>query len=176
MKRTDKEGFVESFRERLQESPAIFLTDFTGLDVKSMTVLRAELKKNGAEYLVVKNRLLIRTLEGLELPDLSDWLTGPTGVVLGHSGPVEAAKTISDFAKSHDDRPVFKVAVMDKALLDAGQIQKLAKLPPREQLLAMLAGALEAPMAALAGALEAKAQEMVGLMKALQEKREGGED
>jgi len=176
MKRTDKEGFVESFRERLQESPAIFLTDFTGLDVKSMTVLRAELKKNGAEYLVVKNRLLIRTLEGLELPDLSDWLTGPTGVVLGHSGPVEAAKTISDFAKSHDDRPAFKVAVMDKALLDAGQIQKLAKLPPREQLLAMLAGALEAPMAALAGALEAKAQEMVGLMKALQEKREGGED
>ena len=48
MKRTEKEGFVEDFRERLQESPAIFLTDFTGLDVKSMTVLRAELKKDGA--------------------------------------------------------------------------------------------------------------------------------
>ncbi|MBT8396611.1 MAG: 50S ribosomal protein L10 [Gemmatimonadetes bacterium] len=176
MKRTDKEGFVEGFRERLQESPAIFLTDFTGLDVKSITVLRAELKKNGAEYLVVKNRLLLRALEGTELPDLSDWLTGPTGIVLGHSGPVEAAKTISDFAKSHDDRPAFKVAVLDQALLDAAQIQQLAKLPPRDQLLAMLAGALEAPMAALAGALEAKLHEMVGLMKALQEQKEGGED
>ncbi len=176
MKRTDKEGFVEGFRERLQESPAIFLTDFTGLDVKSMTVLRAELKKNGAEYLVVKNRLLLRALEGMELPDLSDWLTGPTGVVLGHSGPVEAARTISDFAKDHDDRPAFKVAVLDKALLDAAQIERLAKLPPRDQLLAMLAGALEAPMAALAGALEAKLQETMGLMKALQEQKEGGED
>ena len=175
MKRTDKEGFVEGFRERLQESPAIFLTDFTGLDVKSMTVLRAELKKNGAEYLVVKNRLLIRALEGTEIPDLSDWLTGPTGVVLGHSGPVEAAKAVTDFAKVHDDRPAFKVAVMDNAVLDVGQIERLAKLPPRDQLLAMLAGALEAPMAALAGAMESKLQEMVGLMKALQEEREGGE-
>ena len=176
MKRTDKEGFVEDFRERLQESPAIFLTDFTGLDVKSMTVLREELRKSGAEYLVVKNRLVLRALQELEIPDLSDWLTGPTGVVLGHSGPVDAAKTVTDFAKGHDDRPVFKVGVLDNALLDASQIQQLAKLPPRDQLLAMLAGAFEAPMAALAGALEAKLQEMVGLMKALQEKREGGDD
>ncbi|MGD2122517.1 MAG: 50S ribosomal protein L10 [Gemmatimonadota bacterium] len=175
MNRTEKEGFVEDFRERLQESPAIFLTDFTGLDVKSMTVLRAELKKNGAEYLVVKNRLLFRALEGMEIPDLSDWLTGPTGVVLGHSGPVEAAKAITDFAKEHDDRPAFKVAVLDNALLNAGQIEQLAKLPPKDQLLAMLAGAFEAPLAALAGAMEAKLQEMVGLMKALQEEREAGE-
>ena len=175
MKRTEKEGFVEDFRERLEGSPAIFLTDFTGLDVKSMTVLRDELKKNGAEYLVVKNRLVLRALEGLELPDLSDWLTGPTGVVLGHSGPVEAAKTLADFAKSHGERPGFKVGVLDRVVLDADQIQRLAKLPPRDQLLAMLAGAFEAPMAALAGALEGKLQEMVGLFKALQEKREGGE-
>jgi large subunit ribosomal protein L10 len=176
MKRTDKEGFVVEFRERLQESPAIFLTDFTGLDVKSMTVLREELKKNGAEYLVVKNRLVLRALEELEIPDLSEWLTGPTGVVIGHSGPVEAAKTVSDFAKNHDDRPAFKVAVLENALLDANQIQQLAKLPPKDQLLAMLAGALEGPMAALAGALEAKLQEMVGLLKALQEKQGGGEE
>jgi large subunit ribosomal protein L10 len=175
MKRTDKEGFVEEFRERIQETPAVFLTDFTGLDVKSITVLREELKKNGAEYLVVKNRLLLRALEGTPMPDLSEWLTGPTGVVLGHSGPVDAARTITDFAKSHEDRPAFKVGVLDNAVLDQSQIERLAKLPPKDQLLSMLAGALEAPMAALAGALDAKLQEMVGLLKALQEEREGGE-
>jgi len=175
MKRTEKEGFVEDFRERLKESPAIFLTDFSGLDVKSITVLRDDLKKNGAEYLVVKNRLVLRALQGMEVPDLSEWLTGPTGVVLGYTGPVEAAKAVADFARTHGDRPEFKVGVLDNAVLDAGQIQRLAKLPPRDQLLAMLAGAFEAPMAALAGALEGKLQEMVGLMKALQEKRERGE-
>ena len=90
MNRSDKQSFVEDFRVRLQEAPAVFLTDFTGLDVKSMTVLREELKKSGAEYLVVKNRLVRLALQELDLPDLSEWLTGPTGVVLGHTGPVDA--------------------------------------------------------------------------------------
>ena len=174
MKRTDKEGFVEEFRESLKESPAIFLTDFTGLDVKSMTVLREELRKSGSEYLVVKNRLVRLALQDTEFPDITEWLNGPTGVVIGRTGPVEAAKAVADFAKGHDNRPVFKVAVLDNSLLDPSQIDRLAKLPSREVLLAQLAGALEAPMAALAGALEAKMQEMSGLLEALREKQ-GGE-
>jgi large subunit ribosomal protein L10 len=173
MNRTDKQSFVEDFRGRLQESPPIFLTDFSGLDVKSMTVLRDELRKSGAEYMVVKNRLVRLALQELDLPDLSDWLNGPTGVIIGHSGPVDAAKAVADFAKSHDDRPVFKVGVLENSILDPSQIERLAKLPNKETLLAMLAGALEAPMAALAGALEAKLQEMSGLLEALREKKEG---
>ena len=173
MNRTEKQSFVEDFRGRLQDSPAIFLTDFTGLDVKSMTVLRDELRKTGAEYLVVKNRLVRLALQDLDLPDLSEWLEGPTGVIIGHSGPVEAAKAVADFAKSHDDRPVFKVGVLENSVLDPSQIERLAKLPNRAALLAMLAGALEAPMAALAGALEAKLREMSGLLEALREKKEG---
>ncbi len=173
MKRTDKQSFVEDFRGKLEESPAFFLTDFSGLDVKSMTVLRDELRKTGAEYLVVKNRLVRLALEELDLPDLTDWLNGPTGVILGHQGPVEAAKAVADFAKAHDDKPVFKIGVLENSILDAGQIERLAKLPNRETLLAMLAGALEAPMAALAGALEGKLQEMSGLLEALREEKEG---
>jgi large subunit ribosomal protein L10 len=172
MKRTEKQSFVEDFRERLQDSPAIFLTDFTGLDVKSITVLRDELRKNGAEYLVVKNRLVRLALQELDLPDLSEWLTGPTGVVIGHENPVEAAKAVADFAKGHADRPVFKVGVLEKSVLGPSEIGRLAKLPPREQLLAMVAGALEAPLAAFAMVLEAKLQEMSGLFTALKEKKE----
>lgn len=173
MKRIDKQSFVEDFRERLQDSPAFFLTDFSGLDVKSMTVLRDELRKTGAEYVVVKNRLVQLALRDLDLPDLSEWLTGPTGVVIGHGGPVEAAKAVADFAKGHADRPVFKVGVLEKSVLGPSEIERLAKLPPREQLLAMVAGALEGPLAAFAAVLEAKLHEMVGLLTALQEKREG---
>jgi large subunit ribosomal protein L10 len=174
MNRTDKQSFVEDFRGRLEESPAIFLTDFTGLDVKSMTVLRDELRKSGADYLVVKNRLVRLAFQDTDLPDISEWLIGPTGVILGHTGPVEAAKAVADFAKDHGDKPVFKVGVLENSVLDASQIERLANLPNRETLLAMLAGALEAPMAALAGALEAKMQEMSGLLEALREKQ-GGE-
>ena len=112
-------------------------------------------------------------LEDSEFPDISEWLNGPTGIVLGLSGPVEAARAVADFAKTHDDRPVFKVAVLDNSLLDPSQIDRLAKLPSREVLLSMLAAAFEAPMAALVGALEAKMQEMSGLLEALRDKQEG---
>ena len=174
MNRTDKETFVESFREQIESAPVVYLTDFTGLDVKSITVLRQQLKAVGAEYLVVKNRLVRRALEDTELPDISEWLTGPTGVVVGHEEVVEPAKAVSDFAKAHDDRPVFKVGWLENSILDAAQIGRLAKLPPRDQLLAELAGALCAPLSALAGALEAKLQELSGLLDALKVKGDGG--
>ena len=173
MTRTEKQTFVDSFRAKVEEAPVLYLTDFSGLDVKSMTLLRQQLKDSGAEYLVVKNRLVKRAVADLDIPDISEALLGPTGVVLGYEGVVEPAKVVSDFAKQHDDRPVFKLGILDKKLVSAVEIQRLAKLPPRSQLLAELAGALEAPMAALASALEGKVQEMAGLLGALREQREG---
>ena len=173
MNRTDKKTFVEDFRAKIQEAPVLYLTDFSGLDVKSMTLLRQQLRDSGAEYLVVKNRLVKRAVADLDMPDISEALLGPTGVVLGYEGVVEPAKVVSDFAKEHDDKPVFKLGVLDNKLVSVVEIQRLAKLPPREQLLAELAGALEAPMAALVSALEGKVQEMARLLDALREQKEG---
>ena len=173
MTRTEKQTFVDGFRVKVEEAPVLYLTDFSGLDVKSMTLLRQQLKDSGAEYLVVKNRLVKRAVADLDIPDISEALLGPTGVVLGYEGVVEPAKVVSDFAKQHDDRPVFKLGILDKKLVSAVEIQRLAELPPRGQLLAELAGALEAPMAALASALEGKVQEMAGLLDVLREQKEG---
>ena len=172
MNRTDKQTFVGDFRDKVREAPVLYLTDFSGLDVKSMTVLRQRLKDAGAEYLVVKNRLVKRAIAELDLPDISEALLGPTGVVVGYEGIVEPAKVVSDFAKEHDDKPVFKLGILDKKVVSAVEIGRLAKLPPREQLLAELAGALEGPMTALASALGSKIQEMSGLLDALREQKE----
>ncbi len=173
MNRAEKQTFVDEFREKVRTAPVLYLTDFSGLDVKSMTLLRQRLKDSGAEYLVVKNRLVKLAVADLDLPDISEALLGPTGVVLGYEGVVEPAKAVSDFAKEHDDKPVFKLGIIDNQLVSAAEIQRLAKLPPREQLLAELAGALEAPMAALVSALEGKVQEMAGLLEALRDQKEG---
>ena len=173
MNRTEKRTFVGDFREKVRKAPVLYLTDFSGLDVKSTTVLRQRLRASGAEYLVVKNRLVKLAVADLDLPDISEALFGPTGVILGYEGIVEPAKAVRDFAKEHDDKPVFKLGVLDNKVVTAAEIDRLAKLPPREQLLAELAGALEAPMAALASALEGKLQEMSGLLDALKEKKRG---
>lgn len=176
MNRTEKQTFVAELRDRLGRAPAIYLTDFSGLDVKSMTELRSSLREKGAEYVVVKNRLAKLAFGDSDLPDVSESLKGPTGVVFGYDGPVNAAKVVSEFAKEHDDRPVMKIGILNDAILNPEQIDRIAKLPPRDQLYAELAGAMEAPMQALAGALGAKLQEMAGLLDAYRQEKEQAGD
>lgn len=171
MKRTEKETFVTDFRARLGGAPVLYVTDFTGLDVKSLTTLRQSLRESGAEYVVVKNRLVRLALQGSDLPDFGDALTGPTGLVFGYQDVVAPAKVLTDFAKEHQARPVFKLGVLERKVMGPEQIDRLARLPSREALLSQLAGAFQGPMAALAGALEAKLQETIGLLEALREKR-----
>lgn len=173
MNRAEKKAFVEDFRSRIEEAPVVYLTDFTGLDVQAMTTLRQALKDSGAEYLVVKNRLAKRALSDVDdYPELDPALRGPTGVVFGYEGAVEPAKAISEFAEEHDDRPVFKLGVLERSLLEPDQIERLAELPPKQELLSTLAGALQAPLAALAGAMQAKIQEVSGLLQALKQEKE----
>jgi large subunit ribosomal protein L10 len=176
MNRTEKESFISALRERVDRAPAMYFTDFSGLNVKSMTELRRMLRDSGAEYLVAKNRLMLRALEGTEIPDLSGVLNGPTGVVFTYEDAVAPAKALTDFAKEHGDKPAFKLGVLDNKILDAAQIDRLAKLPSKEQLLAEFAGAMQAPMAALAMALEAKLQETAGLLDAYKAKKQEAGD
>lgn len=172
MDRSQKEKAVLELKERIDRAPVLYLTDFSGLSVQAMTELRRSLRKSGAEYLVVKNRLAKRVFaESEDLPDITESLVGPTGFVFGYEDAAGAAKALSDFAKGHDKKPAFKLGVMENKILQPEQVEKIASLPPREQLLAELAGALEAPMAMLATALEAKLQETAGLLDALREER-----
>ena len=170
MDRVAKETFVTELRDRLNNAPVVYLTDFTGLDVKEMTGLRRSLKESGAEYLVVKNRLAKLAFAETELPDITENLEGPTGMVFGYDGPVAPAKALSEFAKLHNKKPTFKLGIMDAKILDIAQIDRIAKLPSHEALLAQLAGVMEAPLVELASVLGAKLQEMAGLLGALQEK------
>jgi len=173
MERSEKETLIAELRERIDRSPTLYLTDFTGLNVKSMTQLRRSLKKSGAEYVVVKNRLARRAFQETSgMPEVAGSFEGATGLVFGYEDAVATAKALSDFAKDHDQRPAVKIGIMDRKVLDAAQVARLASLPPRDQLLAELAGLLQAPMANLAAALEAKVQEMAGLLDALRAERE----
>jgi len=171
MKRLDKEQFVTDFRENLSASSVLYLTDFSGLNVKAITELRSALRASGAQFVVVKNRLAKLALSELDLPGIDDHLVGPTGFILASGDAVAPAQAVKEFAKKHDDRPVFKVGVLDASLLAPNQIKKIADLPPREQLLSELAGVFQAPMAALAGALGALTQEMAGLIAALKQEK-----
>jgi large subunit ribosomal protein L10 len=172
MKTQEKQAIVEELASKLRGAQAFYLTDFTGLNVKSMTVLRKRLREAGVEYVVVKNTLAQRALKGLDLPDVADFFTGPTGLVIGREDAVTAAKVLEEFAKEHDNRPTVKVGVVERRSVSPEEVGRIAKLPPREQLLAELAGALQAPMAQLVFLMQGLMGEFVGLLEALRAERE----
>ena len=168
-----KQATVDELHEKLGSAKSFFLTDFTGLTVKKVTELRRRLRKAGIEYVVVKNTLAERALEGLDVPDVVEFFRGPTAVAIGTDDPVAPAKVLVDFAKENDNRPALKAAVVERKAYTAHQVERLAKLPSREQLLGELAGVLEAPMAQLLFCLQAKLSETVGLLEALRAQKEG---
>lgn len=172
MTREEKQTWVAEVRDRLSRTEAIFLTDFTGLNVTAMTALRREIRKANGEFLVVKNRLLRRAMAESDMPDISTYLTGPTGVVFSDDSVVGAARVVVDFAKENDDKPVFKVGVLEASVLDPEDILQVSRLPSREELLSQVAGALGGPMSAFAAALSGKTREMAGLIDALRETME----
>jgi large subunit ribosomal protein L10 len=166
-----KQAVVQQLAAKMSGANSLFLTDFSGLSVKSITELRARLRQTGTEYLVVKNTLAERALQGTDLPDIGEHFRGPTAMAIELKDPVAAAKVLADFAKEHDNRPALKVGVVERKAVTAAEIVRLAQLPPREQLLAELAGAFEAPMAQLVSVMQAKMQELVGLFDALRAER-----
>lgn len=168
-----KQAVVDELAGKLGEARAFYLTDFTGLNVKKMTDLRAKMRAEGVEYLVVKNTLALRAIEDLDFPDISEFFTGPTGLVIGRDDAVTAAKVLSDFAKENDDRPTVKVGVVERQQMGPEQVGRLAKLPPREVLLSELAGAMQAPLATLVFLMEGKTREFLGLLEALRAQRDG---
>jgi large subunit ribosomal protein L10 len=173
MKRTEKDEFIGELQQKLEGASAFYLTDFTGLSVKQMTQFRARLRKQGVEYVVVKNTLAQRALQGLDVPDVAAFFTGPTGLVIGRSDAVAAAKALTDFAREFGDRPAVKVGVVERREVNADQVKKLAELPPREVLLAQIAGGLQAPMARLAGGMSQLLAGFARAVDALRQQKEG---
>ena len=159
MKRSEKEQLVAGLREKLTGAAALYYTDFTGLNVKRMTDLRRKLRAAGVEYVVIKNTLALLALSESGL--VSSKLKGPTGIVVSKDALL-AAKVLTDFAKANDQKPEVKGGVYEGKEVDAKMVAKLAAIPPRDVLLSMLAGALQAPIGAMLGALEALKAEREG--------------
>lgn len=172
MRLEEKKELTQRLSSLLSESGTVYVTDFTGLDVKSMTDFRARLRENGLQYRVVKNTLMRRALEGLDFPDLSEHLEGPTGLVLGRDDPVLPAKIVKEFAREHDDRPIVKVGVVDRQPIAADVVARMADLPSREELLGSIAGGLTASVAGVVGVLEGLMRDIAHLIQEVARKGE----
>jgi large subunit ribosomal protein L10 len=170
MKRTEKEQLVSELKEKIEGAKALYYTDFTGLNVKRMTELRRRFKKANVEYVVIKNTLALRAVNESGL--VGERLRGPTGLVMAKD-PVEAAKILTEFAKTNDQRPAVKGGMFDGAAIDAGQVKRLAAMPSREQMLAELGAGLQSPLSAMLGVMNSLLTNFAGALEALKTQKEG---
>src|SRR4249919_2910116 len=171
MARPDKAAAVAELAEEFRSSGGVVLTEYRGLSVKQLQELRRVLGEN-ASYAVVKNTLTKIAAKEAGVDAFDDLLSGPSAIAFVKGDPVEAAKSLRDFAKAHSPL-VIKGGVLDGKPLTADEISKIADLESREVLLGKLAGAMLASLqsavslfnapisqvARLAGALQAKAEQ-----------------
>jgi large subunit ribosomal protein L10 len=165
-----KETTIQELRERIAGSHNLFLTDYKGLTVADITKLRRELRKDGTTYAVVKNTLF-RIAAGDELAKkLEAFLSGSTAIVFGGEDPVASAKALKRFSDS--TKPVtVKAAYIDGRVVDKAQVDVLASLPSKTELLARLVGSLSSPLRGLVTVLSGNQSGLVRVLNAIREKK-----
>jgi large subunit ribosomal protein L10 len=152
----EKKRQVEEIAAKLKESAATVITDYRGLNVAQMTELRKQLREAGVEFKVLKNTLVSRAADSVELGELNAVLTGPTAIAFSKNDAVAPAKVLSQFAKENEALKI-KGGVVEGRIVDVAQIEALASLPSREGLLSMLLSVLQAPIRNFALAVKAVA-------------------
>jgi large subunit ribosomal protein L10 len=164
----DKAIIVANLNQKLNASPFLFVTDYTGLKVDQFAELRTRLYNVGAKCQVVKNSFLRLAIKEAGLPELGE-LAGQTAIVTGDKDVAAAAKVLKTFA-SEFQKPTVRVGVVDRLVVSKEQIQTIADLPSREVLLATLLGVLQAPASKLVRLLNEPASQLARVLKAKAEK------
>ena len=164
-----KETSVRELRDRLAASHNLFFTDYAGLTVEEITKLRGELRKDGTTYAVVKNTLF-RIAAGDLSKQLDAVLAGPTGIVFAGEDPVAPAKALKTFSDSTKKLGI-KAAYIDGKIVDARQVETLAKLPPKQELIAKLVGSLASPLRGLVTVLSGNQRGLVRVLDAIREQK-----
>ena len=162
----EKNIIIDDLMERVNASPFMLIADFTGLTVGQFEELRVRLEDAGSKIHVTKNSYIKRVVKDASLPEgLADCLTGQSAIVTGAEDVCAAAKVLKNFKKEFE-RPSVKMGVLDGKLLTEADVEQIAGLPSRDQLLGQLLGLLQAPATSLARLLNEPGSQIARVMQA----------
>lgn len=166
MKKEQKTAQISEIQDRFSRMTSAVLTDFRGLDVENMTVLRDEFRKVGVDFKVIKNKLLgIATGDLGYRAELLPYLKEPTAVAWSYDDPSAAAKVVVDFTKKNEKLKI-KCAIVDGDVLDAQGVVALSKMPGKNELLASLLATFMEPATGFVRLLQAAPTSFVYLLDA----------
>lgn len=150
-----KKQQMAELREKLLTMGSVILADYRGLTVAQDTAMRSEMRKANIEYKVIKNRLLKKAVEGTKYENLMPHLEGPTSVAMSED-EISAAKIMSKYANMKEyGKFELKAGVIGDQIVDVNGIEAYAKIPGKNELIAMMLGGMKAPITSLALVLKA---------------------
>lgn len=170
MNRTEKAALIEKIRASAEGSSIAVVADFKGMPVEEMTRLRMKLRENGGELLIVKNTLARIALDGGAHDVIKNNFRENCAIALGKGDPVTVAKTVSDFVKTSKKLAV-RHGSLEGKFLTAEQLDALAKLPGKKELLAQTLGTLNAVPTNFVSLLANTIRGMLYALKAIEEKK-----
>lgn len=166
LKKNQKKELVKNLTESVKSSKSVVFSDYKGLKVKDMTVLRKELRKSESDFRVFKKTLLKIALKeaGIELDTKK--LEGQVAVTVSQADEVAPAKVIADFAKKNEGLKIVG-GLLNLKEMSTEEMEALAKLPSKEELLAKLVGTLNAPISGFVNVLAGNLRGLVQVLKAI---------
>lgn len=162
---------VTQLHEDFKRSKIVIATDYKGLDVASVTKLRAELSKENIDYRVVKNTLLRRASEDTDVAVITDLFKGPSAVAISYDDPVAPAKILTKFSEENNKLEI-KGGVMDGKALDSNGLKALSSLPSREVLLSQVLSAMNAVPTGIVQVLAAVPRNLLNALQAIKDQKE----
>lgn len=168
-----KREIVADLERRLEKSLSLYVVDAGGMTVAQSGELRREFKKIDAELKVAKNTLIKRALESDGKFSFSaDKLKGSSALVLSYGDPLAPAKLIKKYFDK-DKKPALKVAIIEGQVFDGSQLNAVAELPSRGELIAGILGALQSPASGIVGAINAVMRDVASLVEEVAKKQAG---
>ena len=164
MRRNDKEKEIENLRKEFTDARNLLLAGFQGLTVGQDTELRRAIRDAGSRYRVVKNTLAKRAAQGTALEPIKEQFTGSSAVAYNAEDPVSLAKAITTYAKTHP-RLVFKAGVVEGRVIDLADLNQIASLPSKEELISKLMFLLNAGAQGLASVIQAVPRNLAVVME-----------
>jgi len=166
-----KQEAIKILEEGIKGSKGVVFANFQGLDVPSMEELRRSCRENDIDILVAKKTLVKLALEKAGLKDVdTKTFEGGLATLMGRGDEVSSARTINDFAKSHDVVKIFG-GILEGKFIDETGIKSLANLPSRDELLAKVVGSINAPVSGFVNVLAGNLRNLVYVLNAVKESK-----
>lgn len=168
-----KKQVVAEIAEKIKNSESMVVVSYTGITVEQITNLRTKFREANVDYCVLKNTLVRRALNDLNIEGMDEHLLGPSAFAFGDA--VNPAKIVADFIDAEKDnakKMQIKAGVIDGRVIDVNEVRALSKLPGRDVLIAKMMGSMNAPITNFVGVLSATLRSLVYALDSVRKQKE----